>query len=71
MLPVMTEPISVARDARALERFASGFDPEVSGRDVAQSTAVIDHGRAHALVHPHIGKRVEKSFGAHGFLSML
>jgi len=52
-------------DASALQSVAGGLDAEVGGRDVAQRTAVVDHGRAHAFVHPHIGKRVEKSFGIH------
>ena len=54
-------------DACALQSFAGGFDAEVCGRDVTQCAAIVHHGRAHAFVHPHIGKRVEKSFGSHVF----
>ena len=58
-------------DARAFQGFTGSFDAQIGRRDVAQSAAVIDHGRAHALVHPHIGKRVEKSFGGHFFFRFL
>ena len=53
------------RYAGPRQRRTGCLDAQVGGRDVAKRATVVDHRGANAFVHPHVSKRIEKTFGCH------